>query len=167
VHPRRGPRRSGHLDVDELALARLLWRAHAHVAHDLPTGGEGARTCRPGITLWRHPPVTVRNVDQRWWTSDLHLGHAGILVHTKRPYRHVDDMNVDLIERWSEVVKPSDEVYILRDLAMGPIAEMLALMKLFHGTRLLVQGTTTSVGTGCAGGGTASMSGAARTRLQV
>jgi len=38
-------------------------------------------------------------VDQRWWTSDLHLGHAGILVHTKRPYRHVDDMNVDLIER--------------------------------------------------------------------
>lgn len=61
-------------------------------------------------------------------------------MHTKRPDRHVDDMNVDLIERWSEVVKPSDEVYILRDLAMGPIAEMLALMKLFHGTRLLVPG---------------------------
>jgi len=79
-------------------------------------------------------------VGQRWWTSDLHLGHAGILVHTKRPYRHIDDMDVDLIERWNKVVEPSDEVYILGDLAMGAIAEMLALMELFHGTKLLVPG---------------------------
>lgn len=79
-------------------------------------------------------------MSRRWWTSDLHLGHAGILAHTQRPYGDTETMDVDLIERWNERVDPADEVYILGDLAMGPIVEMLELVELFNGTKFLVPG---------------------------
>lgn len=49
-------------------------------------------------------------------------------------------MNADLIERWNERVSPADEVYVLGDVAMGPISEMLELAELFYGTKFLVPG---------------------------
>ena len=76
----------------------------------------------------------------RWWTSDLHLGHANILLHTSRPYGNIDDMNADLMERWNERVHPADEVYVLGDVAMGPISEILELIELFNGTKYLIPG---------------------------
>lgn len=93
----------------------------------------------PGAPV-RRPRTTLRSMSRRWWTSDLHLGHAGILAHTQRPYGTVESMNIDLIERWNERVGPADEVYVLGDLAMGPIVEMLELMELCHGAKFLVPG---------------------------
>ncbi|WP_298212242.1 metallophosphoesterase family protein [Ferrimicrobium sp.] len=77
---------------------------------------------------------------QRWWTSDLHLGHENILAHTHRPYGNIDDMDADLIERWNDRVDVEDEVYVLGDVAMGGISEMLKFVELLHGTKLLVPG---------------------------
>lgn len=76
----------------------------------------------------------------RWWTSDLHLGHANICAYAGRPYRHVEDMNMDLIERWNDRVAPDDEVYVLGDVAMGHIADTLPLVELLHGAKRLVPG---------------------------
>ncbi len=87
-----------------------------------------------------HACATLKDMTQRWWTSDLHLGHENILHHTHRPYGNIDDMNIDLIERWNDRVDPEDEVYVLGDVAMGAISEMLKLIGLFHGTKLLVPG---------------------------
>ena len=36
----------------------------------------------------------------RYWTSDLHLGHANIIQYTGRPFADVDEMNRALIEGW-------------------------------------------------------------------
>jgi len=62
----------------------------------------------------------------RWWTADLHLGHANICAYTGRPYPSPDETNIDLIERWNSRVGDADEVYVLGNLAMGQISETLS-----------------------------------------
>lgn len=50
-----------------------------------------------------------------FFTADTHFGHANIIVHSKRPFKHVDEMDEALIERWNAVVQPNDEVWHLGD----------------------------------------------------
>lgn len=52
-----------------------------------------------------------------WFTSDYHLGHAGILRLCNRPFREVDEMAETIIERHNAVVAETDEVYDLGDFA--------------------------------------------------
>lgn len=49
-------------------------------------------------------------------TSDTHFGHANIIEYSKRPYRHVDEMDEALVENWNRVVTPKDVVYHLGDV---------------------------------------------------
>ena len=49
----------------------------------------------------------------RFWTSDLHLGHANIIRYCRRPFADVDAMNEALIERWNDTVADGDEVWVL------------------------------------------------------
>jgi calcineurin-like phosphoesterase family protein len=53
-----------------------------------------------------------------FFISDLHLGHHNVIKYDGRPYKDVDEMHVDIIKRWNEVVGDEDEVYYLGDLAM-------------------------------------------------
>lgn len=55
----------------------------------------------------------------KFWTSDNHFEHANIIHLCNRPYRHVDEMNEDMVRRWNEVVKPDDEVFILGDFSLS------------------------------------------------
>jgi calcineurin-like phosphoesterase family protein len=83
-----------------------------------------------------------------WLTSDTHFGHANILTFTGadgqpiRPgFSSVEEMNETLIERWNAVVKPTDHVYHLGDVAMKiPSAEMIAIVRRLHGHKRLVLG---------------------------
>lgn len=75
-----------------------------------------------------------------WFTSDLHLGHERIIELCNRPFKSVDDMNDQIVGRWNDVVEESDNVYILGDLAMGPIKESLALVKTLNGNKFLIPG---------------------------
>ena len=86
--------------------------------------------------------TSVKGVAQvmKFLTSDLHIGHANIIEYTDRPYASVDEMNTDLVERWNSVVSPDDEVFILGDLAMGKLADSLALIPSFNGAKHLVPG---------------------------
>ncbi len=76
----------------------------------------------------------------RWFTSDLHLGHRNIIEYCRRPFGGVDHMNEALIDRWNECVAPDDEVWVLGDVAMGTILEMLPLVGLLDGRKILVAG---------------------------
>jgi calcineurin-like phosphoesterase family protein len=76
----------------------------------------------------------------RWWTADLHLGHANIIAYCGRPFAGVDEMHAALIERWNETVPPDGEVFVLGDFAMGRIAETLPLAAALHGRKTLVAG---------------------------
>lgn len=37
--------------------------------------------------------------------SDLHLGHANVLKHDKRPFSTVEDMDNTIIENWNKQVQ--------------------------------------------------------------
>jgi calcineurin-like phosphoesterase family protein len=76
----------------------------------------------------------------RWFTSDQHFGHARIIELCGRPFRDVDDMNQQIIDRWNERVGHDDSVYVLGDFALGKIADTLLLAAQLNGYKLLVPG---------------------------
>jgi calcineurin-like phosphoesterase family protein len=75
-----------------------------------------------------------------WFTADLHLGHANIIRYCNRPFTDVVKMNDALVGGWNEVVAPSDTVWVLGDVALGPIEQSLALVERLAGRKLLVAG---------------------------
>ncbi len=78
----------------------------------------------------------------RFWTSDTHFGHEGILRFepVNRPFATVEEMNEVLVERWNAVVGPQDMVYHLGDVAMGKIADSLPVMSRLNGRKVLIPG---------------------------
>ncbi len=76
----------------------------------------------------------------RWFTSDMHFGHANIIRYCDRPFADVDAMDRGLVARWNDTVADGDEVWVLGDVAMGRIDESLGLIGELAGTKLLVPG---------------------------
>jgi calcineurin-like phosphoesterase family protein len=58
------------------------------------------------------------SMGDRWFTSDLHLGHENIIKYCNRPFKSVDEMDNVLIDNWNKVVKEFDTVYCLGDFCM-------------------------------------------------
>lgn len=77
-----------------------------------------------------------------WVTSDLHFNHINILKYEpeSRPFDSVEEMNEELITRWNLVVRPTDTVYVLGDLAMGRIEDARACIERLHGKIILIRG---------------------------
>lgn len=75
-----------------------------------------------------------------WWTADLHLGHRRIIELAGRPFSSVEEMNTTIVDRWNGAVGPDDTVWVLGDVAMGPIGESLALCGRLAGHKILVLG---------------------------
>ncbi|MFA5174699.1 MAG: metallophosphoesterase [Candidatus Pacearchaeota archaeon] len=50
-----------------------------------------------------------------WLTSDLHLGHSGIIKYCNRPFKDEQQMNETLIRNWNQRIKKDDVVYHLGD----------------------------------------------------
>ena len=46
--------------------------------------------------------------DLIYFTSDLHLGHRGIIEMQKHPFENVEEMNWILIENYNSVVHKND-----------------------------------------------------------
>jgi calcineurin-like phosphoesterase family protein len=69
-------------------------------------------------------------MSETWFQSDLHLAHVRIIQYSERPFRDVDHMNEELIERHNALVKPDDIVIDVGDFSMNRL----------HGRRTLVCG---------------------------
>jgi calcineurin-like phosphoesterase family protein len=54
-----------------------------------------------------------------WLTGCTHWGHANILGFCNRPYKTVEEMNVDLIKNWNETVPENGTVIHHGDLTLG------------------------------------------------
>jgi calcineurin-like phosphoesterase family protein len=76
----------------------------------------------------------------RWYTADLHFGHANIIRYCDRPFTTVDEMDEGLIARWNETVGPDDEVWVVGDVAMGQLHQTLSRVSALHGRKMLVPG---------------------------
>ncbi len=76
-----------------------------------------------------------------YFTSDLHLGHAGIIPACLRPFRDVKDMNETLIANYNAIVGKNDTVYILGDLSYKvPVEAIPNLLARLKGTKILIRG---------------------------
>lgn len=75
----------------------------------------------------------------RFWTSDLHFGHANIIKYCKRPYTDVDEMNKDITRVWNETIKPEDTVYVIGDFSLSAKLSTQVL-PLLNGTKILIVG---------------------------
>jgi calcineurin-like phosphoesterase family protein len=54
-----------------------------------------------------------------FFISDLHVGHKNVIKFDNRPFADVDEMHIEMIKRWNEVVGDDDIVYYLGDLAFA------------------------------------------------
>lgn len=79
-----------------------------------------------------------------WLISDTHFGHANILTFSGpkgliRPgFGSSEEMDELMVQRWNEVVRPSDHVYHLGDVAMKK--KDLAIVQRLNGKKRLVMG---------------------------
>lgn len=75
-----------------------------------------------------------------WFTSDTHFAHANIIEYCGRPFRDVEEMNREMVERWNARVQPGDTVYHLGDFAFGPYENIGKFRGLLNGEVTLVLG---------------------------
>jgi calcineurin-like phosphoesterase family protein len=74
----------------------------------------------------------------RFFTSDHHYYHKNVILYCGRPYNSVEEMNVDLINKWNSVVSPGDEVYYLGDFSLS--AKALPIVSQLSGKKILIAG---------------------------
>lgn len=75
-----------------------------------------------------------------FFTSDTHFSHANIIQYCDRPFRDTDEMDEAIIRNWNETVMPTDTVYLLGDVALGPIEKSLAKVSRLNGYKICVLG---------------------------
>lgn len=77
---------------------------------------------------------------KKWVISDLHLGHKNILKYSGplRGGTTPEEHDRWIVEQWNSVVKKSDLVYLLGDVAMNK--ESLHLVKRLKGQKVLIRG---------------------------
>ncbi len=76
-----------------------------------------------------------------YFTSDLHLGHKGIITMQNRPFENVVEMNRTIINNYNSCVNQDDTVYILGDIShhmtVEAVNEIIASLK---GKKYLIKG---------------------------
>ncbi|AXF52508.1 MAG: hypothetical protein [Caudoviricetes sp.] len=76
-----------------------------------------------------------------WFTSDFHFNHDKEFIWKERGFSSVGEMNDRIIERYNEVVKDDDEVYILGDVMMGDrYAYIYEVLRELKGKKYLAYG---------------------------
>lgn len=70
--------------------------------------------------------------------SDTHFGHENIIGYCHRPFANADEMDEKMVTLWNEMVKPTDRVYHLGDVAMHKSS--LQVVSRLNGHKLLVLG---------------------------
>lgn len=75
----------------------------------------------------------------KYYIADLHFGHKNVIKFDNRPYSSTEEMDRDLICRWNNVVKKTDEVYILGDMFWKNEGAEEILRQL-NGAKFLIRG---------------------------
>jgi len=79
-----------------------------------------------------------------YFTADLHFGHHRILeLYPNRPFaetRDIDAHDEFIIQRWNEIANKDDEIYILGDFSLRPVAETRRILERLNGRKFLCPG---------------------------
>jgi len=73
-----------------------------------------------------------------YFTSDMHLGHKNIIKYSDRPFKSVEEMDTEIINRFNSVVKSDDTVYDLGDLCLS---NFNVYKYRFNGTLIRIKGS--------------------------
>jgi calcineurin-like phosphoesterase family protein len=74
------------------------------------------------------------------YIADTHFGHGNILRFDNRPFSTVEEMELELVNRWAMAVEPKDTVYILGDFCWGKEDEWLRILSQLKGNKVLIRG---------------------------
>lgn len=83
---------------------------------------------------------------ETWLISDTHFGHENILKFKEedgtylRYFDSVGEMDEQLIKNWNSLVKPSDKVYHLGDVAFAKWNYIQEIFTRLNGTKVLIKG---------------------------
>lgn len=75
-----------------------------------------------------------------WFTSDLHFCHDREFLYKPRGFNNVEEMNNTIIERWNNVVKTNDFVFVLGDLMLCDNEKAIEFVKTLNGTLVVILG---------------------------
>ena len=67
-----------------------------------------------------------------WIISDTHFGHANIIKYCNRPFTNVTTMNATLTGNWKALVKNTDTIWHLGDVANNDFKDKTILSELIH-----------------------------------
>ena len=75
-----------------------------------------------------------------WFTADTHFGHENIIDYCNRPFKSVSHMDMELIRRWNERVKPEDVVLHLGDMAFRHVLRPRDYLDQLNGEKIIIKG---------------------------
>ena len=73
-------------------------------------------------------------------TSDHHFNHHNIIELANRPFDNLQHMHSELINRWNEVFKDNDTVFIIGDFAFRKGVSVEELFGKLKGHKVLIDG---------------------------
>lgn len=77
---------------------------------------------------------------QKFYISDMHLGHTAVIKMDNRPFSSIEEMDKVLIKNWNEKVEKNDIVYILGDFCWGKEEEWYRRLSALKGEKVLIKG---------------------------
>ena len=75
-----------------------------------------------------------------FFTADNHFFHSNMIRFESRPFKNVDDMTIQMIDKWNKKVSKDDSVYILGDFAFGNAEEISKLLDKLNGNKYMIRG---------------------------
>lgn len=72
--------------------------------------------------------------------GDTHFDHKNVISYCDRPFDDVEEMNETLIKNWNSVVKDSDIVIHMGDIALGNKTRTQEFVKRLKGRKWLIMG---------------------------
>lgn len=80
------------------------------------------------------------HISNNWYViSDTHFNHSNIIKYCNRPYKDVDEMNIDIINKWNSIITNDDVVIHLGDIGFGK-DDVVELVKQLNGYIILIKG---------------------------
>lgn len=73
-------------------------------------------------------------------TSDHHFEHDNIIKYCKRPFANIDEMRETCIQKWNNIVKPTDIVYYLGDFGKAKPDYLARILNRLNGRKRLIHG---------------------------